>query len=164
MIKAIIFDMDGTMIDTEHIKEKAWIYAGNCLGIKIDDEILSQIRGTDKKYIEDFFSKKFQNCFNFNELYQLREQFIERYIEENGVVMKNGLLQTLEFLKNSDYKLAVASSSSMEKIQKYLTKRNILNLFDVILGADDIKAGKPNPEIYQKAIEKLDISKRNVLE
>lgn len=163
MIKAIIFDMDGTMIDTERIKEKAWVYAGNCLGIKIDDEILSQIRGTDKKYIKEFFCEQFQYSFDFNELYQLREKFIEKHIEKNGIVMKNGLIQTLEFLKNNHYKLAVASSSSMQKIQKYLTKINILNFFDVILGADDIKAGKPNPEIYQKAVEKLNVSKEECI-
>lgn len=163
MIKAIIFDMDGTMIDTEHIKEKAWKYAGNCLGIKIDDEILSQIRGTDKKYIEEFFGKQFQHGFNFGELYQLREKFIDRYIEENGIVMKAGLLCTLEFLKNNHYKLAVASLSSLEKIQKYLTKINILNLFDVVLGADNIKAGKPNPEIYLKAIEQLNVPKEECI-
>lgn len=163
MIKAIIFDMDGTMIDTEHIKEKAWKYAGNCLGIKIDDEILSKIRGTDKKYIEEFFNRQFHNSFNFDELYKLREEFIEKYIEENGIVMKNGLIQTLEFLKNNHYKLAVASSSSMKKIQKYLNKINTLSYFDVILGADNIKVGKPNPEIYLKAIEQLNVSKEECI-
>lgn len=48
-IRAVIFDMDGTMIDTEHIKEDGWKYAGDKLGIEIDASILCAMRGTNKK-------------------------------------------------------------------------------------------------------------------
>lgn len=80
MFKAVIFDIDGTMIDTESIKENGWKYAGKCLEIKIDDEILDKIRGTNKKYIRELFSKKFSTT-DFEELYQLREKFIEENIK-----------------------------------------------------------------------------------
>lgn len=96
MIRAVIFDMDGTMIDTESIKENGWRYAGKCLGIKIDNEILNKIRGTNKKYIKEFFSKQF-STIDFEELYQLREKFIEKNIKTNGIKMKKGLIAILEF-------------------------------------------------------------------
>lgn len=162
MIKAVIFDMDGTMIDTERIKENGWKYAGKCLEIEIDDEILNQIRGTNKKYIREIFSKKF-NTINFEELYQLREKFIEENIETNGIKMKKGLMVILNFLKDNNYKIAVASSSHEKTIKKYLEKMNILEYFDVIVGGDMVENGKPDPEIYLKSIDLLKIPKEQCI-
>lgn len=95
-INAIIFDMDGTMIDTEKIKENGWKYAGDCQNIVIDDKILSEMRGTNKEYCKELLCKKFKNI-NFKKLYNDRNKFIERYINTNGIKMKKGLIEILQF-------------------------------------------------------------------
>lgn len=161
-IHAVIFDMDGTMIDTEKIKEDGWKYAGNCQNIIIDNEILSEMRGTNKEYCKEFINKRFKKI-NFDKLYHDRNGFIERYINTNGIKMKKGLIETLQFLKSNHYKIAIASSSEKETIQRYLTKINILDFFDVIVAGDMVKKGKPNPEIYLKAIELLNVPKEQCI-
>lgn len=157
-INAAIFDMDGTMIDTEKIKEKGWKYAGDCQNIIIDDKILSKIRGTNKEYCKEFINKKFKNI-NFEKLYNDRNEFIERNINSNGIKMKKGLIEILQFLKSNNYKIAVASSSEEETVRRYLTKVKILDFFDVIIAGDMIEKGKPNPEIYLKAVQELNVPK-----
>ena len=156
-ICAVIFDMDGTMIDTEKIKENGWKYAGECQNIIIDDKILSEMRGTNKEYCKEFINKKFKNI-NFEKLYNDRNEFIEKYININGIKMKKGLMEILQFLKSNNYKIAVESSSEKETIRKYLAKINVLDFFNVIVAGDMIENGKPNPEIYLKAVEKLNLS------
>lgn len=161
-ICAVIFDMDGTMIDTEKIKENGWKYAGECQNIIIDDKILSEMRGTNKEYCKELLLKKFKNI-NFKKLYDNRNEFIERYLNINGIKIKKGLTEILDFLKSNHYKIAVASSSEEETIRRYLAKINVLDFFDVIVAGDMIENGKPNPEIYLKAVEKLNVPKEQCI-
>lgn len=143
--------MDGTLIDTEKIKENGWKYAGNCLQIKIDDKILTEIRGTNKKYIEELLSKKFDHI-NFKKLYDKREKFIEEYIKVNGIKTKEGVKEVLAFLEDNNYKMAVASSSDENTIRKYLNKTNLSHYFNVILGGDMVKERKAKSRNLFKGI------------
>ncbi len=161
-ISAVIFDMDGTMIDTEKIKENGWKYAGDCQNIAINDNILSKIRGTNKEYCKEFIKEKFKNI-NFEKLYNDRNEFIERYLNINGIKIKKGLMEILDFLKTNNYKIAVVSSSEKETIIRYLEEIKILDFFDVIVAGDTIENGKPNPEIYLKAIELLNVPKEQCI-
>ena len=162
MIKAVIFDMDGTMLDTEHVKEEGLKYVGESLNVKIDDQTLTQIRGTNNTSLKEILCNKFEGL-NVEKLLETREKYVEKYFENNPIEPKKGLLELLEFLKNHDYKMAVASSSNLEVIKKYLKKVGVFDYFDIIIGGDLVTKGKPDPEIYSKCIEQLNLSKEECI-
>lgn len=162
MIKAVIFDMDGTMLDTEHVKEEGLKYVGESLNVKIDDQTLTQIRGTNNKRLKEILCNKFEGL-DVDKLLDMREKYVEKYFENHPIEPKKGLLELLEFLKNHDYKMAVASSSNLEVIKKYLKKVGVFDYFDIIIGGDLVTKGKPDPEIYSKCIEQLNLSKEECI-
>ena len=162
MIKAVIFDMDGTMLDTEHVKEEGLKYVGESLNVKIDDQTLTQIRGTNNTRLKEILCNKFEGL-NVEKLLETREKYVEKYFENNPIETKKGLIELLEFLKNHDYKMAVASSSNLEVIKKYLKKVGVFDYFDVIIGGDIVTKGKPDPEIYSKCLEQLNLSKEECI-
>ena len=162
MIKAVIFDMDGKMLDTEHVKEEGLKYVGESLNVKIDDQTLTQIRGTNNKRLKEILCNKFEGL-DVDKLLDMREKYVEKYFENHPIEPKKGLLELLEFLKNHDYKMAVASSSNLEVIKKYLKKVGVFDYFDIIIGGDLVTKGKPDPEIYSKCIEQLNLSKEECI-
>lgn len=81
-ISAVIFDMDGTMIDTEKIKENGWKYAGKYQNIIIDDNIMSEMRETNRQYCKELLCNRFKDI-DFNKLYDDRNKFIENEINNN---------------------------------------------------------------------------------
>lgn len=154
---SVIFDMDGTLLDTQRICIPAWDYAGSLQGFKGVGESVSKVCGMNEigwtRYLEGHFPKL--DTVSFKK--EMRE-----YIIKNGVVKyKEGAPELLEFLKKNNIKMAIASGSSKESIKHHLKEVGAEKYFSVLVGGKDVENGKPAPDIFLKVADLLGEAPQN---
>lgn len=155
MIKGIVFDMDGLMIDTEKLLAKFWRESAAEYGFNMNDEILHGMRSLSHSLAESYLKNIFGESFDYNAIRKRRIELMNYYIEKNGIEVKKGLFELLEYLKQNNYKMAVATSNPLERAEKYLKKINAFDFFEKIIGGDMIENGKPAPDIYLTACREI---------
>lgn len=164
MIKAVIFDMDGLMFDTEKLWEDAFLVVGKKLGYHLSSDFHRTTIGTNYNSILKTFKKKFGDDFPFDTFYKECRNYMDSKIENEGIIMKKGLLDLLTYLKNNNYLIAIASSSKKQRIKWYLERAKIdENIFDTIVSGDEVPNGKPNPDIFLIASQNLNVNPTNAI-
>lgn len=155
-IQAVIFDMDGLMIDSEMITFKNHRTILGDMGYDLTFDIFKQTIGLRNADARIFYAKIYNNdTIDFD---QLRSESIRMYLEiinNEGVPTKDGLFELLKFLKCNNIKCAVATSTSETTAKPMLEKSGIAQYMDAFVFGDMVKNGKPSPEIYLKACELL---------
>jgi len=158
MIKGIVFDMDGLMFDTERLSAEGWAFAGKQMGLNIAENIVMKTLGLNIENTERVFSKELGESFDFYAGRKIKADYITSYIEENGLPMKTGLIELLDYLTINQFKITVATSTERERAQYYFNKAGISKYFNQIVCGDMIERGKPEPDIYLRASEIIGVS------
>ena len=157
MEKAIIFDVDGTLLDTEKIYMRAWREAGALFGYTVTHEVLMKTRAVQKAIAVKAFQDGCGEDFPYEDVrverMRIGEQLI--YSATPQELLKEGVLEVLEQLKRQGIPMAVASSTAYDQTVAHLEHAGLLHYFQVIVGGDMIKLGKPNPDIFLKAAQLL---------
>lgn len=154
-IKAVIFDMDGLMIDTERLLHRFWIQAANEYGYPMTMEHVLQIRSLASKYAIPKLKSMLGESFDYYRVRERRRELMAEHVERYGIEKKKGLDELLEYLKERKYLLAVATATDMERTQRYLTLIGKIDYFDKIICGPMVENGKPEPDIYLAAVESL---------
>lgn len=153
-IKAIIFDMDGVIFDTEMTYLKVWSEVFEKYGYKMTKEIYVSVLGTGRENVKKVFVSHFGSDLPIDDMYIEKDENLAKEIEK-GVPLKLGVYEILEYLKENHFKIALATSAISERAFKQLKQANIESFFDVIVCRDEVRETKPNPEIFLKAADKL---------
>lgn len=157
MIKGVIFDMDGLMIDTEKLLTRFWCEAAQFYGWNMTKEHVLGIRSLAAKYAEPHLKGIFGDDFNYFDVRAKRIELMNAYIAENGIEKKKGLDELLDYLDEVGLKKAVATATDRKRTKMYLTSIGVYDRFDKIVCGDMIKNGKPAPDIYITAAGELEL-------
>lgn len=162
-IKAVIFDMDGLMFDTERVYVEAMDYIGEKIGLGKLGYIVKKTLGMNRSSARKVWIDELGE--NYDEEVINREIIIyyTEYYKNNTVPVKDGLYELLEYLEENNYKIALASSSEKEIIIRHLKETNIDRYFSVIVSGEDFEVSKPNPDIYLKVCELLEEEPKNCI-
>jgi HAD superfamily hydrolase (TIGR01509 family) len=157
-LKAVIFDMDGLMFDTEALNKKGWKAAGKLHGYEMTDELLHSHIGTNAETTRRLMREHFGGGFDFDAVRKDRIDYALRFIEENGTPLKPGLKELLTFLEKKGLKTAIASSSEERFVRFYLKHARLGHEFDALVCGDRVKKSKPEPDIFLQALSELGVA------
>ncbi|MBX3012018.1 MAG: HAD family phosphatase [Caldilineaceae bacterium] len=156
-ITAVLFDMDGLMIDTERMAQRAWQRAGAEFGFTLSDELYLQAVGRTAPATEALFRAGFGPTFPFEEVYARKQHYLYTAIAVDGIPTKAGLLELLDFVDQQRLAKAVATSTARVLALKKLTAAKLLTRFDTLVCGDEVPNGKPAPDIFLAAAQKLGV-------
>ena len=158
MIKAIIFDMDGLMIDSERVTFECYQERLKDMNLTMDEEFYKTLLGKPIKGIYQRFYDVYGNDFPIENVIQDVHQLMAERFETEGVPVKKGLVELLHHLKDNNYKTIVATSSNRDRVDKILAQAKITEFFDDSICGDEVTKGKPNPEVFLKSCQKLGVN------
>ena len=154
-IKAVIFDKDGTLHDTEKVYLKAWTLAANELNVPDIEATVRDCTGTTIPWIAEYWAKKYPDI-PFDD-YLPRRQYHYFHILEAGVPVKEGAHELLTYLKARGYKIGMATSTPWDTVAEHLARTGMTDYFDTVVTGDMVQNGKPAPDIYLLAAERLGV-------
>lgn len=155
MVRAVIFDMDGLILDTEKHLVKYWCQAANEAGFPMQREHALNIRSLARKFAIPYLQGVFGEDFDYVKIRTRRMELMSEELSRTGLELKPGIKELLTYLKENDIPAAVATATDYERTKDYLTKVGIFDWFDKIVCATMVKSGKPEPDIYIYAAQQL---------
>ena len=155
-MKSLIFDMDGVILDSEPIYRVAWQQAASQFGYELDDELYLSIAGRRIDEAKSVFIERWGRGFPFEQVLRKR---IEIWQDSTSTIipLMAGVHELLDYFDQKAVPKAIATSTYYAETNRVLSKANILHRFEVVVTGDQVRHGKPAPDVYLLASKKLHI-------
>ncbi|TCB66429.1 bifunctional mannitol-1-phosphate dehydrogenase/phosphatase [Acinetobacter sp. ANC 4178] len=159
VVLGAIFDMDGTMFDTERLRFQTLKQASQeLIGQSFSNAYLMACLGLSATTAHELAQETYGADIPYAAIRKRADELELESVRSYGVPIKKGLVQVLERLRKSGLRMAVATSSRRAIAEEYLINANVYKFFDVVVCGDEVEKGKPHPEIFLTAAEKLNLN------
>lgn len=153
MLKTVIFDMDGVIVDTEPVHHFAYHQLFNQLGITVSPELYASFTGNSTKNIFQKLKAQFELSQSVEELVQAkRDLFNDAFDHKDDLTLLDGVERLIKELKANDIQLILASSSAKVTIQRVFNRFQLFPYFTHIVSGEDFPQSKPHPAIFLEAV------------
>ena len=160
-VKAVVFDMDGTLIDTERIYQRFWALAAKELGYDLTSEQMLQLRSLGVIYAEPLVAEMTNDPEAYIKIKTRRAEMMEPYMNSHEIEQKPYVREALTMLRDGGFRLAVATGTDVEHTAEYLRRAGLFDFFGAIISARMFERGKPSPDVYLYACEKIGAKPEN---
>lgn len=163
MLKAVIFDMDGVLIDSEPVHMEAFKMLMESLSIEFNKEYYLQFIGSTTDYMWKKVIRDFNLHLTDKDLMEISDKFIKEINGDEGYPIMAGVSDVINKIHESGIKLAVASSSGIERIEETVKRLGAYEKFDALVSGKTVKNPKPAPDTFLKAAEQLNVLPKECL-
>jgi beta-phosphoglucomutase-like phosphatase (HAD superfamily) len=157
-LHAAIFDMDGTLVDSERVILNAWIESSRELGVPLDPDQYSQVIGLNDEESNHLLIALLGSESTFLNVRSLARSKLQAPAGKVVFPLKSGVLSLLEALSHRKVPCAVASSSTSSEIEDRLTRNGVRHYFGAAAGGNEVRRGKPDPAVYLLAASRLGVT------
>ena len=155
-MKAVVFDMDGVLFDTEMVCMKAWMAVAEKNGMPGMEEVFPQCIGLNANDSWQIVMKAYGRDFDYPHFRQQAADWFQSYLQEKGLPVKPGAHEILEWLRETGFPMGLASSTRSDSVYSHLEQAGFRKYFDVVVAGDMVEHSKPRPDIYLLACRKLE--------
>lgn len=156
-MKAVVFDMDGVLFDTEVLCMKSWMAVAERSGLPGMEEVFPKCIGLNSNDSRNIVLKAYGEDFDYPFFREQAAAWQKEYLEKNGLPIKPGMEEILEWLKTSHYAVGLASSTRSSSVFGHLEQAGIRDSFSVVITGDMVEHSKPRPDIYLLACRELGV-------
>ena len=163
LIRAVLFDMDGVVLDTEKLYARFWREAAIALGYPMTHQQALGMRSLNGKAGQAQLESYFGPGVSRTAIRNKRIELMDAYIAEHGVEAMPGIRETLQWLRQQGIRTAIATSSPPERAERYLRPLGLLDQFDEVCSVYGVPNGKPAPDVYLLAAARVGVPPDNCI-
>jgi beta-phosphoglucomutase-like phosphatase (HAD superfamily) len=154
--RAVVFDMDGLMLDTERMASRCWCEAATAVGVEFDPALLAPMIGRNARDSRQFMLEHYGADYPIDALMAESRKAFDALVQREGIAIKAGLHALLDWLDTVAIPRVVATSTRRERALRHLERCALLSRFDGLVGGDEVTHGKPAPDIFLLAASRLE--------
>lgn len=156
-IKAIVFDMDGILLDSETICDRIWRRLADEMNLSDIEDAIVENRGCNTELMAKQLIARYGKDFDQPKFFSDFEKYFTEIESSSGIPLMPDVVKTLDYLKSKNYRLALCTSTCREVATRQLKAVNIFDYFETTTFGDEIQHSKPAPDIYLKAASELNL-------